>query len=126
MILAKVGNFASYIPPLVFVRHKLKNKFYKAIGSDYLDSGHMKEIFKAVVEEDLSLDASKIKTPTLLIWGEKDRITPLEDGLKLSQLIRNSKFEIIKDTGHFSHLEKAEEIIRLIEGFISPLNIRGD
>src|SRR3989344_407716 len=126
MALAKIGDLVSYVPPLLFVRQKLKNKFYKTIGSDYLESGHMKEVFKAVVEEDLSLLASKIAIPTLLIWGKKDMVTPLEDGEKLSKLIKNSKFEIIPLTGHFSFIDKPDEVVGLIDGFVSPLNIRGD
>ena len=118
MALAKIGDLVSYVPPLLFVRQKLKNKFYKAIGSDYLESGHMKEVFKAVVEEDLTLSASKIEMPTLLIWGEKDIVTPLEDGKKLSGLIKNSKFEIIPNTGHFSFVEKPEDVADLIQKFI--------
>src|SRR3990167_2426421 len=113
-LLAKIGDVVSFIPPLIFVRRKLKNKFYKIIGSDYLESGNLKEIFKAVVEEDLATFAKKIKKETLFIWGEKDMATPLKDGKLLHSLIANSKLEVIKDSGHFIHIEKSEEVAEKI------------
>lgn len=118
MIFAKIGDLATLIPPLIFARKKLKTKFYQLIGSDYLDSGEMKEIFKAVVEENLSLFANNIQTPTLLIWGESDFVTPLDQARTLSKLIKNSELKIIKDAGHLSFLEKPNEIAEIIKEFL--------
>ncbi len=118
MFLAKAGDLLSFVPPFVFVRRRLKNKFYKIIGSDYLDSGHMKDIFQAVVREDLSKYAEAISKSTLIIWGDKDVFTPLEDGYKLHQLIKGSKFEIIQGVGHFSMIDKPEEVAKMINSFI--------
>lgn len=116
--LAKIGDIVSYIPPLIFIRRKLKNKFYKIIGSDYLESGNMKEIFKAVVEENLTIFAKQIKKETLLIWGDKDIQTPLKDGKLLHSLIQNSKIEIIENTGHFVCLEEPQKVANLIKDFV--------
>lgn len=120
-IIAKVGNVLIYIPHFIFWREKLRKKFYQSIGSDYLKAGEMKKTFLKVIAEDLQESAKKITAPTLLIWGENDTETPLPDGKLFSQLIPHSKLEIIKETGHFVHQEKPEEVARLIQNWINKV-----
>lgn len=48
----------------------------------------------------LEKEAASIKIPTLILWGERDRITPLWQGEKLHQLIPTSKLIVFKGQGH--------------------------
>jgi pimeloyl-ACP methyl ester carboxylesterase len=48
---------------------------------------------------------ARIKTPTVMIWGEHDRVTPFEQGERLLQLIPGSTLELIGDAGHIPHIE---------------------
>jgi len=118
MVLAKIADVVTLLPPLLFARGKLKHKFYKMIGSDYLESGKMKEIFKAVVAEDLLPFARNIQSPTLLLWGESDFVTPLDQANLLHKSIKNSSLKIIRGAGHFSHTEKPNKIVEFIEEFV--------
>lgn len=120
-ILAKIGNVLISIPPFVFLREKLREKFYKSIGSDYLNAGAMRETFLKIIAEDLRANAKKIAPPTLLIWGENDTETPLSDGKLFSQIIPHSKLEIIKEAGHFVHQEKPEEVAMLIQNWTNKV-----
>lgn len=115
----KIGKFLTFLPPLIFWKDDIKNKLYKKLGSDYLESGEMKNVFLNVIKEELSSNATKINKPTLLIWGEEDTATPLSDGKKLNKLIENSKLEIIEGASHFVHIEKPKEVIKLINDFIN-------
>jgi len=115
--LYKLIKLLTYIPPIIFYREKIREKGYKMMGSDYLASGDLKETFLKIISEDLTLEASKIKIPILLIWGRKDTETPLSDGVKLSEIITGSKLEII-DSGHFFFKEKPEEVSSLIDNFL--------
>lgn len=117
-VFAKIGGWVISIPPFVFWKEKLREKFYKSIGSDYLNARAMKETFLKIIAEDLSESAKKINAPTLLIWGENDTETPLSDGKLLLQIIPNSKLEIINNAGHFAHQEKPEEVAKLIQEFL--------
>jgi len=65
----------------------------------------------------LKYDLFLIKSPTLIVWGENDKITPLDEGKLIARTIPGAKIEIIKNTGHFPFLEKPEEFIRLIREF---------
>lgn len=49
---------------------------------------------------DLQKEAAKIKTRTVIMWGEKDNTTPLWQGKVLHKLIPKSKMVIFKDKGH--------------------------
>lgn len=119
LLTAKIGKILTLFPPLIFWRQKIKQKFYNQIGSDYLDAGTLRNIFLNIVREDLTAAAKKITIPTLLIWGDCDTQTPINDGKKLNHLINNSQLKIINNIGHFPHRENPEKIADLIKNFIS-------
>ena len=117
-ILAKIGGLITYIPPLIFWRKALRKRMYGFIGSDYLNTGKLKETFLKIISEDLSASAKNITIPTLLIWGVNDTETPLTDGKKLSQLISGSELKVLNETGHFVHREKSQGVAKLIQEFL--------
>lgn len=97
--IAKIVKLFSFIPYYGFFRKAV----YKFIirKSDYVYvEGVMKETYLNVVGEDLSFQLPFIKVPTVIIWGEKDNSTPLEDGKLINEKIKNSKIIIIPGAGH--------------------------
>ena len=79
----------------------------------------MKESYKKIVNEDLRLDAQKIRVPVLFINGEKDKETPLSSIKIYGQAIAGSRIEVLRSAGHFAHLDNplafnlaAEEFFR--------------
>ena len=117
-IFTKAGKIITLLPPFIFWRKYFRKKIYKLAGSDYFLSGKLKNTFLNVIKEDLTLSANKIVISTLLIWGEQDKATPLEEGQRLSQLICNSQLEIITGAGHFVHQEKSQKVAKLIQEFL--------
>jgi len=96
--------------------------FYKYIlkKTDYLETkGIMRETFKKIIKEDLRPYLSQIKTPTLIIWGQKDKITPLSDAYLMKEKIKDSKLEILENVGHTPHLEAPEKLSKIISGFLA-------
>lgn len=99
---AKVAKFVKlfyFIPYYGFFRKAV----YKFIirKSDYVYvEGIMKQTYLNVVEEDLSFHLPFIKVPTIIIWGDKDELTPLENGHLINEKIKNSKIFIIPGAGH--------------------------
>lgn len=63
------------------------------------------------------VDLRKIKAQTILLNGEKDTIIDLEDVKLLSSLIPNCEMRIIKDVGHFLHMER-EEVLDVYEDIL--------
>ena len=61
---------------------------------------------------------TSLPTPTLIIWGEKDELFPVEVGKQLHASIRNSRLVVIKDSGHMPMWETPDETNRTILEFL--------
>lgn len=101
------------------LKNKLRKKLYNQIGSDLLVAEHMEPSFKKIISEDLQVDATKLKLPTLLIYGEQDNMTPATDGMLYHELIEGSTLEIVADAGHFVHLDQNKIVENLIKEFLN-------
>ena len=65
----------------------------------------------------IEADAQFIAQPTLLIWGEDDRIIPLSNGEKLHDAILHSRLVVFKNCGHVPQEEAAEDFVRIVAEF---------
>lgn len=73
----------------------------------------------------LSNKVQNIKCPTLILWGENDRVLPKGDPQKCLDIIHNCQLQFVKDSGHSPHIEKPSLITRQILDFLSgPANIK--
>ncbi|MFC1967367.1 alpha/beta fold hydrolase [Chloroflexota bacterium] len=66
-------------------------------------------------------DISKLDMPTLVVVGESDKPTPLEDAEKINRLLPDSCLKIIKGAGHMAHVEKPEVFNRAVLNFLKKL-----
>ncbi|MFH0792356.1 MAG: alpha/beta hydrolase [bacterium] len=99
--------------------------FYRFIlrKKDYFEArGIMKEVLKRVIEEDMTPLLKDIKIPTLIVWGERDKMTPLEDGYLMSREIVGSLIRIIPQAGHAVNLERPEELAEIIINYLKTQN----
>ena len=62
-------------------------------------------------------DAEMINQPTLIIWGEDDKVIPIRNGYKLHESILHSRFVVLKDCGHVPQEEKSELFTELVTEF---------
>jgi pimeloyl-ACP methyl ester carboxylesterase len=62
---------------------------------------------------------SDIQAPTLIVWGEKDRLVPLKDAYKFDELIPHSRLVVYEDTGHVAMLERPEEFNADLRAFLA-------
>ena len=66
------------------------------------------------------LEATKVlDLPTLLIFGELDKMINLDAGKKFSNLVKNSSTHVIKGCGHMIMIEKAFEMREKILEFLN-------
>ncbi|MDR3298265.1 MAG: alpha/beta hydrolase [Candidatus Nomurabacteria bacterium] len=103
----------------------LRRVFHKFIGASDYDKApeNMKKTLHNMISSDKNLDASGIKTPVRIIWGENDTITPLRQGEKLHRELENSTLVVKKGWGHSQYLkdpqalaaEIAKQYIKLLE-----------
>ena len=60
----------------------------------------------------------KLKMPVLLVWGEVDRITPLDQGEKMYLLLPHSQLDVFKGCGHLAPGECAGEMAPRLVKFL--------
>jgi pimeloyl-ACP methyl ester carboxylesterase len=120
--LSKVGKIIFSLPILNIIKPIAKKGIYFLVGArDYsrLENPVMKDIFRKVVDEDLTFCLANIKSKTLIIWGKDDKETLVLDAYAMNGKITGSKLEILENTGHSPHLECPEKLAEIIKGFIN-------
>lgn len=86
--------------------------------SRFHDASSLLQAFKTSVEYSVRDVAAAIPSPTLLVAGERDDITPLEKQRELQTLFTNAQLIVIPEVGHLTHYETPGEVARAIEQFI--------
>lgn len=111
--LAKIGK---KITP----SNKLRDLLYKLTKeSDYKNADKVQQqTMVNLISQDLTPILTKIKTPTLIIWGKDDKTTPLSDGKLMKQLIPDSQLKIIADSKHSPQFTHPKEVIRIINEYL--------
>jgi pimeloyl-ACP methyl ester carboxylesterase len=57
----------------------------------------------------------RIRIPTHVIWGEQDRLFPVEYGRKLASCVPGAMFSVIPACGHLPHVEAPDALQQLVE-----------
>ena len=63
-----------------------------------------------------------IAVPTLLIWGDADKRSPLRVGQTMAEAIPGARIATIAGAGHLSNLERPSEFNALVRDFCLPLS----
>lgn len=117
-----------------YIRKKIQSTFYDpASASDAM----IDEVFAAVndrgkviraismaksaLRHNLADKLGDIQTPTLLIWGNQDAITPPFVGEKFKELLPNATLFFIDKCGHAPMLERPEEFNKYLTDFLNKL-----
>jgi pimeloyl-ACP methyl ester carboxylesterase len=84
--------------------------------------GHLRALSQQIRDrgKEPRLDPLKIQQPTLLLWGEHDRVVPLTAGEALSKSISGARLDVIRSAGHLPLEEQPESssasILRFLRG----------
>lgn len=78
----------------------------------------LRKTLVSLVNRDIRDILPNIKCPSLLIWGENDTATPLEDAKTIEKLIPDAGLCVIKGTGHYSFVERPFEAHAILNSFI--------
>ena len=58
------------------------------------------------------------RLPTLIVWGRRDRIIPVEHAYAAHEAIPGSRLVIFEGAGHFPHTEEPEHFVDVVAEFI--------
>ena len=73
----------------------------------------------AILDYDIRERLPEIACPTLIVWGEKDRLIGVEDADVFAELIPNSRKVVFEDTGHMAMLERPAAFNALLRDFLA-------
>ncbi|HYK08818.1 MAG TPA: alpha/beta hydrolase [Candidatus Eisenbacteria bacterium] len=108
------------LPFLSLLYAPIRKLLYRSIGEmDYYKAGALRKTFLNVHRTSIIDILEKIPTPTLILWGENDTFTPVNDGRVMHAKIKNSKLLIIPHAGHKFPYEDPERFVKEIIEFIS-------
>ena len=99
----------------------LRKVVHKVLGASDYDNApeNMKKTLANMLDSDKVLDSKKVTTPTTIIWGETDNVTPLRQGEKMHQQIAGSEFITRKNWNHAPYIMDPTGLAKVI---ISTLN----
>lgn len=120
LILTKLSKIIFSISILEYFRPFAIKIVYKFTGSyDYKKaSQRMQKIMKRILEENLRAFLPRIILPTLILWGEKDTLTPVSDGEILNEEIQNSYLHIFPNQPHALNITMPKTLAKYIANFI--------
>jgi pimeloyl-ACP methyl ester carboxylesterase len=99
----------------------LKEKMYYQIMK--ID-GNRSYVIKNILDSEFNKEwlteeiLNKINIPTLIIWGENDKIINTKYAEIFNKRIKNSKSKIIKNAGHNVHYTNPDEFVELLLDFV--------
>jgi pimeloyl-ACP methyl ester carboxylesterase len=56
--------------------------------------------------------------PTLIVWGEEDRIIPVSHAYQAHEAIPDSRLEVMPGVGHFPHAEEPIRFVEILRDFL--------
>jgi pimeloyl-ACP methyl ester carboxylesterase len=77
------------------------------------------EALRAIMDYDLRERLPEIVCPTLIVWGDRDRVVTVRDADLFQELIPDARKVIFEDTGHMAMLERPAVFNALLEEFLS-------
>lgn len=77
---------------------------------------------KSAIRNNLGEDISRIHTPTLLIWGSNDAVTPPFVGREFHKLMPNSELHFVDKCGHAPMMEQPQQFNAILHKFLTKLN----
>jgi pimeloyl-ACP methyl ester carboxylesterase len=72
-----------------------------------------------IPDKGLKKRIHRIAAPTLLVWGEDDRLVPLVYAEEFAQRLPRTRLEVVKGAGHAPHMEQPESVAGLVQAFLS-------
>ncbi|WP_229740782.1 alpha/beta fold hydrolase [Ornithinibacillus halotolerans] len=134
--------YSSYIPFFHLIARRkinsqsvvrnLRNVFYdhSLITSDQIeeygkpleDKNFAKSLVRLLRHREGDLRSEQLKeilTPTLILWGEEDKVVPLIIGKRLANDLPNAKLISFEKAGHLITEEKPKELFSYMKDFIN-------
>lgn len=120
LLASRIGKLIFFVPGISFFQKPARWFFYTLIGEKdyYRANWWQRETLKKILKEDMREELGKIKTPTLILWGKRDKTTPLEDAYLLNKKIKNSELLVLPSASHSLPFEEKEWLVEQVASFL--------
>ncbi|KAL9254761.1 hypothetical protein AKJ16_DCAP00059 [Drosera capensis] len=108
----------SYYRPPKGVPSCFLNDFIHVMCTEYVEQ--KTQLIEALLKDRKLADLPKITQHTLIVWGDKDEVFPIELAHRLKRQKGDSaELVIIKNAGHVVNLEKPKKVLKHLKAFLS-------
>jgi pimeloyl-ACP methyl ester carboxylesterase len=74
-----------------------------------------------IPDKGLKKRIHRVQAPSLLIWGQDDRLVPLAYADEFASRLPRARIEVVKAAGHAPHLEQPQATAELIRTFLEQI-----
>ncbi len=113
LCLAKIGKFIFKAPIFKKLLYKLARE------QDYYTAPkNMRQTMAQIINDSVTPNLTKITCPVLIIWGKKDKVTPLWMGHEFAKKIKNSQLKTVEQARHSPQFTHCKKVSKLISKFL--------
>ncbi len=113
LVMAKIGK--------VFFRHQIfRSLLYKlARERDYQQAPPLlRRTMSKILDDEVIADLPQITSPTLIVWGKEDVVTPLFIGEIFAKKIPHTSMKIVNGARHSPQYTHPQEVAQIVEQFL--------
>jgi len=63
--------------------------------------------------------ARRVEAPALVLWGRQDRVFPLRNAARATELLPDARAILIDGCGHYPHWEQPDIFVAAVEEFLA-------
>lgn len=125
LIITDVNDYDKFLEFVCVKPPKLPSFIKQYLAKQAVEAGPLnKKIFNDMLPDRLILESklNKITAPTLILWGDSDKVINISSVQIFEKNIKSSKSVIIKECGHVPMVEKPEETASIYQDFLNGKN----
>jgi len=103
-----------YIPGII-----IQHFTHRAIANQPLHSRIFQQLIRDMEPAPMERLLYKLQIPTLVVWGDKDRVLHVSGAKILESSLLDARIQIMKDVGHLPMLEKPEVSAETLRAFLN-------
>ena len=69
---------------------------------------------------DLAQEMTRVRVPTLLVWGDADAMWPIAHAERVAKALPNARLTLIRDAGHMPWIDQMDETSDVVRAFLVP------
>jgi pimeloyl-ACP methyl ester carboxylesterase len=116
-------HVAQYVMPLGASLRHLRPLFLSVVVRDSLRAGAL-TLYRAtrqvLADDGLARELASIRSPTLLLWGERDALVPASLAARYVAVLPDVQVQLVSGAGHVLMSERPEEFSRAVREFLEP------